>query len=304
MDSILPAKIIEELNLVNLLAGSNKNRVKTVRLRGEISQGLVARPERLLSADQQALTPDEMTAFLGVEKYEPSPIIIQAGTLLPLPSGVSLYDIEGADRFVDAVALLSELPVHISEKIEGMNFSITLSPDDVTFVSMRNNTIIPEEGSEHFFWKNARESGLLEKIRHIRNKIQESPALAAFQNQSVTLYGELFGAAVQGNIYQMKRQKVAAFDIRTDIGFLSASDFMRIASELEIETTPVLAHSIRLSDWLDGRTIAAASGGPSTLNPNARREGIVIKPMVERRWARGRLIIKQHCPLYLAKSKL
>src|SRR5260221_603855 len=44
IDSLLPASIISALELTGKLAGSEKNRVKTIRLRGVISQGVVASP--------------------------------------------------------------------------------------------------------------------------------------------------------------------------------------------------------------------------------------------------------------------
>ncbi len=39
--SVLPGPVIEKLGLVGRLAGSNKNRVKAIKLRGVLSQGLV-----------------------------------------------------------------------------------------------------------------------------------------------------------------------------------------------------------------------------------------------------------------------
>lgn len=71
---------------------------------------------------------------------------------------------------------------------------------------------------------------------------------------------------------------------------------------------PVLAKGVTLREWLNGRGIQEASNGMSLLNPNVRREGIVIKPMTEEYvdfgdGHRQRLIIKQRSPLYLAKEK-
>lgn len=43
--SVLPAALIEELGLTGRLAGGESNRVKAVRLRGELSQGIVCRPQ-------------------------------------------------------------------------------------------------------------------------------------------------------------------------------------------------------------------------------------------------------------------
>ena len=304
LDSVLPAAIIEKLGLVGLLAGAQKNRVKTVTLRGEISQGLVSRPSKFLTEEQMQLSPEQITELLGVTKYEPEPIIVQCGTLMPLPVGTSVYDIEGADRFTEVVDTLADQPVSISEKMEGTNFSVTLDTEDRFFVNQREHTIIPDPDKEHFFWAAARDGAFFDKLRLIRERILSKPELAAFRNQSVSIYGELCGPKIQDNIYQLKKAQVFAFDIRTEKGFLNADEFYSICNDMEIVTTPVLSHGVTLREWLCGLSVAVAAGGPSVLNPNQKREGVVIKPLVEGRWSRGRLIIKQRCPIYLAKSKL
>src|SRR5215813_9933348 len=48
IDSLMPDPLIAAIGLTGKLAGPRMNRVKTVRLRGEISQGIVAEPERVI----------------------------------------------------------------------------------------------------------------------------------------------------------------------------------------------------------------------------------------------------------------
>lgn len=42
--ALVPEGLVEELGLTGKLAGSRRNRVKAIRLRGELSQGIVCRP--------------------------------------------------------------------------------------------------------------------------------------------------------------------------------------------------------------------------------------------------------------------
>ncbi|MFD0850638.1 RNA ligase (ATP), partial [Actinomadura adrarensis] len=49
--SVLPDELIAELGLDGKLAGSKKNRVKAVRLRGELSQGIVCLPRAVDGTD-------------------------------------------------------------------------------------------------------------------------------------------------------------------------------------------------------------------------------------------------------------
>jgi len=73
VDSLLPPHVIEALGLTGRLAGKQHNRVKTIRLRGEYSQGLVCRPETVLGEawGHFDLSAEALTKRLGVTKYEP-----------------------------------------------------------------------------------------------------------------------------------------------------------------------------------------------------------------------------------------
>ena len=64
-NAVLPAPLLEELGLSGRLAGSEKNRVKAIKLRGVLSQGICypARPEWLEGQD--------VAEILGIRKYEP-----------------------------------------------------------------------------------------------------------------------------------------------------------------------------------------------------------------------------------------
>ncbi|GAG29377.1 unnamed protein product, partial [marine sediment metagenome] len=176
IDSILPIELQEKLGLAGKLAGKGKNRVRTVRLRGEISQGIVA-PQNIAEA-VAAQSPDivntkesweeQITEYLGVTKYEPAPIQSKAANLKGLPVGLPVYDIEGAERHPYAVARLMDEQVIVTEKIEGMNFSVTYaSAEDKIYVNQRKHTIEPIEGETHFFWQLARTNYLVPWDYHV-----------------------------------------------------------------------------------------------------------------------------------------
>jgi hypothetical protein len=159
--------------------------------------GLVRRPAEVFGEDwiRQSL-PANLAPILGVTKYEAPEILTMGAVLKPLPTGVPKYDIEGAGNFPTVVSLLLDQPVFITEKAEGTNFSVSLLPrvaenenggialgehalestlsglDGIDFpkgwawfVNQRNYTIEPLEGkSEHFFWRVAREQGMLRSV--------------------------------------------------------------------------------------------------------------------------------------------
>src|SRR6478672_11878081 len=71
--SVLPPELIEEIGLTGRLAGPAKDRVKAIRLRGELSQGIVCLPKALNGADLAAAhaSGEDFAERLGVTKWVP-----------------------------------------------------------------------------------------------------------------------------------------------------------------------------------------------------------------------------------------
>jgi len=305
VDSLLPEALAETLGLKGKLAGKDQNRVKTIRLRGIMSQGVVADPSILgeLPAPLETLvTVGVNLAFLlGVTKYDPPENIVSDGVLLPLPDGQSMYDIESADRYIDIAAGMMDEPVFITEKVEGSNFWFRLEPDGTVLVGQRNNRIEPLEGVEHTFHRLAGGADPLGLAKSL-----------GIVGKPVTIYAEALGPKIQGNYYGFKAHTLRIFDIKVGFDFLAPAVFLAAVREFygaawADMVVPVLVYpeeGITLRKWLAGRTIKGASDGKSLL-VNRLREGIVIKPLTEaRNPSIGRRILKQRSPAYLSKSDL
>lgn len=299
IDSLLPLPLIEKLGLVGRLSGAAKNRIKTVRLRGEISQGIVgkiAEIQELLPSGIEDLSQINLTEVLGVTKFEPEPIICLDGTLVRLPEGVPAYDIEGCDRFVSVANEIMEVPVWISEKLEGTNFSVTVRVDGTVFVNQRNHSILEVDGKEHDFWRVARKQGLIDAAKEM---------LAVLTAKQLTLRGELVGPRIQKNLYRLKDLQVFIFDVLVDYAYVEVARLFSLAKQFGLEQSlvPTLAYDVILRDFLNGQSIKEVSNGTSVL-ANTTREGIVIKPMQEMtsEMLGGRLVLKQRSPVYLAKT--
>jgi RNA ligase (TIGR02306 family) len=291
IDSILPDALATKMGVKNYLAGKLKDRVKTAKLRGCISQGIVTTP------DIAGLTSPEINKdykdVLGVTKYDPPVVPCHAGNLLPLPSGVSSYDIEGADNFPDVVDLLMDQIVYISEKLEGTNWSATKTADKNVFVSQHNYTIQELPDKKHDFWEVARKQGLLAYLDTLA---------ARYPGKDVTIRGELLGPGIQKNIYKLKDFEVRLFDIEVNSQSLSSDQFLFIAMSDNVKVVPKISVDKTLREWLGGKSLQEISNGKSLL-ADTPREGIVIKPLTEQRHSKiGRLMIKQRSPEYLAGS--
>ena len=308
VDSVMTQDLIELFGLGTMLAGKNHDRVKTVKLRGEISQGFVADVKSV--ADFVGCLVDDLdninlTEILKIEKWEPPVVPCQNGELAPLPDDISMYDIEGADNNPQVIDWLIEnnVKVEITEKLEGQNFSVTVDNDDKVFVNQRRFTIIEKEGGEHDMWRVARK----EKIIDLVNSIKEFTGA-----YTVTLYGEHLGPGVQGNYYKLKENTVRFFDLKINGKWYGADDFSNIMRHFERinSVVPVLFNGTikEYFDVLGVNDVRRASNGKSILNKDRLREGIVIKPLkvicdhpfISK--IGNRLIIKQRDPIYLDKT--
>lgn len=310
IDSQLPEIIATALGLGGKLAHGSpgadgvrpQNRIKTVKLRGRISQGVVCTPQTVI----QAFAPDtvfeqgmDVTAALGVTKYEPPVIPSNTGNLVHLPDGVSLYDIESAQNYIDVIETLMDAPVFITEKIEGSHWSVSLDAEGNFSVNQRNYQIEPIEGKEHDWHKVAREGDYKTKLEGIRADFEADGTVV----KRVTLRGELIGSGVQGNYYKLNGHKALVFEIEVNHVPVNPSVFEALWMKFDLETVPVLVADVPLRQWLNGQTLKEASTEKSLLNNNLLREGVVIRPMVETRMPNEeRLILKQRSPEYLVKS--
>ena len=269
IDSILPDALIDDLGIRTFLARAAKNRVKTARLRERI----------------------------GVEKYEIQPILSDNDALVGMPSHVSVFDVEGVDNFPHVADLLMDLPVVITEKLEGTNWWCSSTPDGDVVVGQRSHAIEEREGAqENAYWQCARRQNLLELCG----------GYAREHGCTFTLRGEMVGPRVQGNYYDLRAHRVFLFAAQVDGRYLPSLALFDLLPDPELAVPrlgSVEGDAVTLGDWLQGRSIRDASDGKSLLNPRQNREGIVIVPVQERRHPEiGRLMLKQRSPKYLTKT--
>lgn len=303
VDSVLPEWVTDALGLTGKLAGKERNRVKTIKLRGNISQGIVANLDVFADhkpAIMQAQVGDNVMALLEVEKFDPPVVPTMYGDLLPLPPFVSKYDIEGAQNHTEVVQRLLNEKVYITEKVEGSHWSVTwFAEDDSVVVSQRNFRIEPVERGEHDWHKLSRLGNYGDKLRAIAIDWE---AQIGTKPQAVTIRGEAVGPGIQNNYYKLKQHAVCIFELEVDSKPVEAAQFLALAKTHALPLVPVLAQDVVFRDWLGEKTLKQASDGQSQLAPKLR-EGIVIKPMIEQRDEKlGRVMLKQRSPEYLAKS--
>lgn len=314
VDSVIPDEVLEKIGMFGLFEGAKKNRVKTKKLRGIISQGFIAPYNTLFTEDDRLHDGADVTERLGIETWEPEPKArFFDARLHPLPVSVFKYDIEPAQKYDDAVDYLMDKPVIISEKLEGSNFAISYdSYVDKVYVCQRNHSIVLDEGQYHPYHDIAEKLGLFYTIKLLYwNSAYLMPLFRnpnRIQASTITLYGEYVGPGMQGNLYNLKKPDVYFFDLFIDGKAVDGLRFIEIADVYHFKTVPYIfkgTATLREVLGLSGsRDIVEYSNNYSRLLPDVHREGIVIKPVIEEYYGAGlgRLHMKVRSPEYLEKT--
>ena len=252
-----------------------KFRVRTIRLRGVLSQGLLipARPHWTDGMD--------VTEELGITKYEPPEPIYQ-GEGIHSPPGFIIYtDIENFQNFPHVFAEGDE--VVVTEKIHGSNMRGALLNGEFYIGSHRQ---AKKDMENSLYWKIAREFRLEERLR------------AHFSDRQVILFGEIYGRRVQDLAYGLKGQSFCLFDIVIDGVYQGWDEVCRIAGELELPLVPLLKRGQFSKDDL------SLANGLDTFSGSHLREGIVIKTATEQfDPTLGRKILKYLSPDYLMREQ-
>lgn len=300
-DSLLPRSLAQELGIEKYLSWSNRyrvngkgedspedlGRVRCANLRGVTSYGSLMREQagRKIGTD--------VAEELGIQKWEPPVKVTPGDAEKDHPLFPKYYDMENARNFPEEIEPGEE--VVATEKTHGMNCRIAAVLDDGEMVTM--------VGSHGLRRKldNAGVFGLpLTLVPTLETALHEY----AIENgaKAVVLYGEVYGKGVQDLTYGEEGVAFRAFDLMVDGNYVGYDEFAGFCQESGIPTMPLLHVGP-----FDFDEMVALSQGKTTLmeNPGKKdiREGIVVKPMVERPGTlRSRAVLKFINPEYLTRK--
>ncbi|MCM1965983.1 RNA ligase (ATP) [Streptomyces sp. G1] len=302
--SVLPTELIEELGLTGRLAGSTADRVKAVRLRGELSQGLVCLPRALDGVDL-ARAAEEGTDFaglLGVVKWVPPVPTTMSGDVEAAPELLPWVDIENLQRYPDIFE--PGEPVVLTEKLHGTACLLTyLAEDGRVLVSSKgfgSRGLALREDERNLYWRAVRGHGVAEAAARLAERLGAT---------RVGIFGEVYGKGVQDLAYGTDVRSTvdappgyAVFDVSAEIdGQVCWLDPAEVLEESELPLVPRLFQGSyeldKVLEWASGRE--TVSGRAVHL-----REGVVIRPATERYSALlgGRAIAKAVSPAYLTRK--
>ena len=286
--ALLPTALIEEMGLTGKLAGPEANRVKAIKLRGVLSQGLFYRP---VTWPEHWIIGLNVANELGIIKWEPPIPLQMAGQVEPAPTDTmfrTYTDIEDIKRYPN---LLQEgETVIMGEKLHGSCtiLGVLKGQRIISSKGLASKHLIIKEEISNIYWRVAHQEGLFEKLeRYLRdNELDEA-----------LLFGEVLG--IQDLMYGLKKGTLAyrAFDLYINREFVSYEAFQHFCQEYEVKSVPIVYEGPFSKDVL-----AEHTAGVSTM-ANHIREGVVVRPIVERSdLESGRVILKSVSADYLVRK--
>lgn len=244
-------------------------RLRTVKLRSELSQGLVLPisllEERVQSGFQEG---DDVGPLLGIQKWE-QPINPQLAGVARgnFPSWIRKTDaerVQNLKREVFGDKSDPDMLYEVTVKVDGSSMTVGYNNGELVVCSRNINLRLDSDSTA--FVRMAGELGLIDSLPKI--------------GRNIAIQGELYGDGIQGNPEKISGQKFAAFNI-WDIDaqkYLPASERLELVVQLGIPHTKILHEATTLKDigCVDMESVLKYAEGPS-LNPNTSREGLVFK---------------------------
>lgn len=275
IDSFLPIK--EEFEFLRKssykkMGDQEGFRLKTIKLRGQVSQGLIL-PISVLPITQFASAntlPDGMdvTEMLDIVKYEPPIPAELSGKVKGLfPSFIPKTDeerVQNLTKEYEEWKFQSKHQFYVTEKLDGSSATYYIK-DGEFGVCSRNLELVETEGNT--FWKVARELNLEENMKAT--------------GKNISLQGELIGEGIQGNPYGIKGHTVrffTGFDI-DKYQRIPFPELVVMLSDMGLKYVPVLNQDFGflLPDTVE--EMLKYAEGKSALNDKTEREGVVVRSM-------------------------
>jgi hypothetical protein len=291
IDSIVP-----DIPVFNFMK-ERKFRVKTIRLRGQISQGLfMSFDEMKLKNTKKLKEGTDLTNYLNIKKYEPEEEIIYKPKEKTLWWKL-VYTIPFLKMFRKRVGQGASFPTHLVpktdetrlqsfdsgflEKYKDIDISVSIKMDgsSVTFIlnkgkfSVASRNVWFIEKANNNFWKIVEETNIDKAMKKV------------FGKRNIVLQGELCGPGIQGNKYNFDTLRFflfGAFDSDKKEYFtpkdLKDIYFLLKEYEANIDMCEIIDEYIKIEDvglninnWLE------LAESKSIFNEKTWNEGIVIR---------------------------
>jgi RNA ligase (TIGR02306 family) len=247
-------------------------RLRTVKLRGQVSQGLLLPLDCLGSIANDVSVGEDVSHILNIQKWEPPiPAQLQGTMKGNFPHFIPKTDQERCQNLRREIFEEHKDEIYeVTVKLDGSSTTIYVKDGEVGVCS-RNIDLIETEGNS--FWKAARDQNIIEPLLELCKE----------KGEEYAIQGELIGESIQGNPEKLQGQRFYLFDIYsiTCSQYLKTGERYSILDKLkrmgvDVEHVPIM-EPLRITDSMNSiDDLLEFAEGPS-LNPQTKREGLVFK---------------------------
>lgn len=332
--AIVPEWILKQYNFWNekenkgMLSGPEGNRVKAIKLRGELSQGIVipvitdyphslpygqcaVRNEH--DEDVFMNIGEDVAKWLGITKYEPPIPVHMAGEVFNAGSHLTVnYDIENFKAF--PTVLQDHEEVVITEKLHGTFCQVVIVPEKDANENMFHGRILVASkglGAQGLCFKANEQNETNVYVRALKasglfDKLLNQFSVFFGENGPIPFFvlGEVYGPGVQDGFSYGNDLKFRVFDMgygyRGEQRYLNWNMVKENTKLLKVETVPELY----VGPFSKEKMLELTSGKETVSGESKHmREGVVVKPTTERRdFNLGRVILKSVSEEYLTRK--
>ncbi len=264
-------------------------RIKTIKLRGQVSQGicfpLSILPDTTLSVEfpmGEYFENQDVTNIINVTKWEPKmPAHLAGLTKGWLPSIFPRTDEIRLQSVPEVLVRNIDKLVYITEKLDGTSISVWKHDGEFNVGSRRLSL---KETEDNIYWNTAKNLGLADKLP-----------------DDLCIQGELIGPQIQKNKYQLKDYEIYWFNAYSikEQRYLKYLEFVDLIVDLGLKMVPLIHSTYRIQGTVD--EWVELSKGKSQL-ANIQREGIVARTVNELTdYELGRFSFKVINPDFLLK---
>jgi len=315
IDSILPAELEAKLFPPDSKITLSKSRIKTIRIRKAISQGMIISLEYAGLSDKVKVGTDVMKK-LGITKYispikQPN-VMSSKGKKSKKQKNPNFRKYTDIQHIKNYPKILVGKNIIITEKIHGTNYRAGRVKYG-TFSLWKKFLKLFKDVPEYEFVFGSHKvqlQGLLNLLKKKPTFYKENVYLEAVVQYGLksklkdneVIYAEIYGSPIQkGYTYGCKEgeRKMVVFDVMIDGKYIDTEDAIQFCKEKDLPYVPVLYRGPYSQELLDKYV-----GGKSVLSKKQQvREGIVVTTKHEEKTYAGRAIFKYINPTYLLKDQ-
>ena len=197
----------------------------TVRLRKQVSQGL-ALPLSALGIPEDTPAGTDVSAQLGIEKYDPPEVVSNNMVLRKRPSFVPVTEEERVQNLSEMLTWLAAHPdiarrYSASEKLDGTSasfYAVYTSTGKLTnygACSRRHEVMEPDDHDTNVYWKCWDRYNIMDRLNTVKNKTLAHWPHYVDRDGGVTVVvqGEITGPKINGNRMGRKNVEFHTFNV-------------------------------------------------------------------------------------------